>query len=395
MNSGELLEMRVAEQRAQLARVKASLDAVPGKVKPMLRYSLEGKLADCTAEFREVLRDKALDVAVGWRSYQHAASYADRLRTEVICYIAGVTLRQEGIDRGVGRTADLLLDELATSSGLANRLMTTLSFTTGEESLDRTINLVRLRFPGAGVWDLPVVAHEFGHYLLRESPAVRDDGKRPFASVVADLAAQDRVADDGYAQARVEELFADVCATYALGPAYPLTAIAFRFPHPALDTDSPTHPRWRYRIAAMIETLRWMTRDAGLHEVVIDRWVRPLGDALPEGDAGDDVLPTALSGLERQVCRMTHELARHAAGLRYRMDDTPDLVAAELSRGRAPADARLPAGCTIAHVLDGAWRWRLNHVDANSAADLDWVNETVVGLCDRIGAGREGAVDVT
>jgi len=402
MNSEQLLEMRVAEQRAQLARIKACLDTAPSELAPMLRSSLEKKLGDCFKEFGEVLHEARLEVDTAWPSYGHAVSYADRLRNEVFCYIAGAMLRRDGIDGGVGRVADLLLDELTARSGLANRLMTTLSFTTGEESLDRTINLVRLRFPGAGVWDLPVVAHEFGHYLLRECPAVRDDGERPFASLVSGLAGRNGIPDDEggipddeQAAARIEELFADVCATYALGPAYPLAAAAFRVPHLALDTDSPTHPRWRYRMAAMVETLRWMAEEAGLHGVVVDRWVRPLRDALPENDAGDGISPAAADRMERQVDRMTHELARHAAGLRYFMDDTPDRVAAELARGSAPVDTRLPAGCTVAHVLDGAWRWRLSHPDANSAADLDAVNATVVALCERIGTGKRGAGHVT
>ena len=298
MNSEQLLRMRVAEQRAQLIRIKACLDTAPSELAPMLRSSLETKLRDCSKEFDEVLHEARLEVITAWPSYENAVSYADRLRNEVFCYIAGAMLRRDGIDRGVGRVADLLLDELAARSGLANRLMTTLAFTTEGESLDRTINLVRLRFPGAGVWDLPVVAHEFGHYLLRECPAVRDDRERPFASPVSGLADRDgipddqgRIPDDEHAAARIEELFADVCATYALGPAYPLAAAAFRIPHLAFDTDSPMHPRWRYRIAAMVQTLRWMADEAGLRGVVVDRWVRPLRDALPESDTGDGVSP--------------------------------------------------------------------------------------------------------
>jgi hypothetical protein len=402
MNGEQLLGMRVAEQRAQLTRIKACLDTAPLELTPMLRSSLDKKLRDCLSEFDEVRREARLGVGTAWLSYGHAVSYADRLRNEVFCFVAGAMLRRDGIDEGVGRVAELLLDELAGRSGLANRLMTTLSFTTEEESLDRTINLVRLRFPGAGVWDLPVVAHEFGHYLLRECPAVRDDLERPFASLVAGPIDSGGLLDDKgvipdaeHAAARIEELFADVCATYALGPAYPLAAAAFRVPHLALDMDSPTHPRWRYRIAVMVGTLRWMAHETGSHGLVVDRWVRPLLAALPGSDAGESVSPVAANSTERLVDRMARELTRHAGGLRYGMDDTPDRVAAELARGSAVVNARLPAGCTIAHVLDGAWRWRLSHPDVNSTADLAAVNATVVGLCKRIGTRRRGGGDVT
>lgn len=387
MNGKQLLEMRVAEQRAQLAHVRAYLRTAPLKLAPAIQSVLEMKLRDCSREFDEVQYEAGLKADLAWQSYARAASYADRLRNEVFCYIAGAVLQRDGIDEGAVRVADLLLDELSTRSGLPSRLVTTLSFTTGEESLDRTINLVRLRFPGAGVWDLPVVAHEFGHYLLRECPSVRDDEERPFARLASAL--------DEQVAAQTEELFADICATYALGPAYPLAVAAFRVPHLALDSDSPTHPQWRYRMAAMVDTLRWLADESRLHGVVIDRWVRPLRDALLEGDPGDDPIPAATGDVERQVGRMTYELARHAAGLRYRMDDTPDKVAAELARGTGPVDARLPDGCTIAHVLDGAWRWRLSHPNLNSTADLRVVNATVAGLCERIGTERRQASDVT
>jgi hypothetical protein len=293
------------------------------------------------------------------------------VRTEVYSYVAGTLLRRDGLDQGTGKAADLLLDELAEHAGLANRLVTSLSFTAEEETLNRMTNLVRLRFPGAGVWDLPVVAHEFGHYVMRELPHVMDSDSRPIMELVSTLAANDSAQ-------HIEELFADVCATYALGPAYPLSCAGLRVPHGDLDAQCKTHPAWRYRISAMIETLRWIAEQAGTRGIAIDRWVQPVWDALSDGPA-----PAAGSadGLKYQVHRMTGELRRHAGGLQYDMGDNAYVVAAELTKHLD--EVRLPVGCTVAHVLDGVWRWRLDHPGKDSVTELAQVSAIVITLCER------------
>ena len=328
---------------------------------------------------------------MAWHDYELAARAADQLRTEVFCYVAGALLRRDGIDQGVGKIAGLLLSELAARAGLANRLVTTLSFTSDQESLDRMINLVRLRFPGAGVWDLPVIAHEFGHYLMRECPSVRNDGQRPFINLVRDLARADDGCVGADAEQHVEELFADVCASYALGPAYPLACAGLRVPYLELDAETPSHPAWRYRITAMIKTLRWLAAQPGAHGSVIDKRVQPLSDALSEGREAGIGTAADTNRLKYQVGRMTLELKRHAGGLRYEMGDAADLIAAELARPGGAA--RLPKDCTVVHVLDGAWRWRLDHPDKNSEKDLAAASATVVELCEQVRRGREGDSD--
>ena len=344
MNGRDLLVMRVAEQRAELARIRACLDAAPVALAPMLRASLESKFRECSARIADAVAEGDSDMPEdeAWTAYEDSVYVAEQLRTEVFCYVAGVLLRRDGVDQGVGKAAELLLDELAERAGLANRLITSLSFTAGEESLNQMINLVRLRFPGAGVWDLPVVAHEFGHYMMRELPAVLGTGSRPIieptdgaADVVGRpiIKAVDELAlSVGDSVQHVKELFADVCATYALGPAYPLSCAALRVRHCDLDRETMSHPAWRYRINAMIETLRWMANQAGRRGIVIDKWVQPLCDALSAGP-GFSGLTVSDERLKIQLRRMMCELLQHAPGLQYDMGDPADL--AERRRDRA------------------------------------------------------------
>jgi len=141
----------------------------------------------------------------------------------------------------------------------------------------------------------------------------------------------------------------------------------------------------------MIKTLRWLAAQPGAHGSVIDKRVQPLSDALSEGREAGIGTAVDTNRLKYQVGRMTLELKRHAGGLRYEMGDAADLIAAELARPGGAA--RLPKDCTVVHVLDGAWRWRLDHPDKNSEKDLAAASATVVELCEQVRRGREGDSD--
>jgi hypothetical protein len=390
--SRDLLTIRVAEEQSELARIRACLDTAPCVLAPMLRIGLEGKLEECSARLADALPNGyVMPADEAWTTYEAAARMAEQLRTEVFCYVAGALLRREGIDQGVGRTADLLLDELAEHARLENPLVTSLSFTNEPESLNPMINLVRLRFPGAGVWDLPLLAHEFGHHLMHGLSDDMDRDRRPIVGLVDKLGAM------GAESARhMEELFADVCATYALGPAYPLSCLVLRVPRSDLKVETESHPSWRYRVSAMIEALCFMTRQIGLpdYQIAADRWVRPQWDALSGGlplSGSQEPGVGAVGGepLGYWVHRMILELRSHANGLLYEeRGDQADRVAHLLADGAIGAS--LPANCRVVHVLNGAWRWRLGHIGLDDADELDRVGATAILYCERARRGRGG-----
>ena len=88
--------------------------------------------------------------------------------------------------------------------------------------------------------------------MMRELPARLGTGSRPIieptdgaADVVGRpiIKAVDELAlSVGDSVQHVKELFADVCATYALGPAYPLSCAALRVRHCDLDRETDVTP---------------------------------------------------------------------------------------------------------------------------------------------------------
>ena len=86
----------------------------------------------------------------------------DLVVREAFALAAGVLARSQGLDGGACAEADSLIAELA--AVVDNRLAR--PTVPGEaESVHRAADVIRRRLPDHGVWDLPVMAHEFGHVL--------------------------------------------------------------------------------------------------------------------------------------------------------------------------------------------------------------------------------------
>jgi hypothetical protein len=308
-----------------------------------------------------------------------AVKEAGEFEREILSYIAGNLLRASSLgvgDEGVGATADQLLAELAARTRIEIPPIIGLEFGLGSESLSPLIELIRIRFPGSGFWDLPVLAHEFGHYIMGKTPAVPTSGIWKLREVRDRLTRdqQDGLApwhrtsddhdDESLCRHRAEELVADVFATYALGPAYPQCSIALRVLPTELDRLDSKHPPWRHRVTAMIDTLRTMYRLSPSSDFldVVTPEVRELWESVASR-SGPALRSDQKETLQQWADEITHEL-QHVSGLMYVGADPFNLLAFRLANG-ADADEP-PSGSTVTDVLNAAWRWRL---DGNRRVD--------------------------
>jgi len=125
------------------------------------------------------------------------------------------------------------------------------------------VQIIRLRFPFCGIWDLPVAAHEFGHFVAGQLNLTRMGGAHY-------LAVQEY--KSGFMQQNseireewgfwLEEYFADVFATFALGPAYGFTCLLLRFdPASAYQQLDNNHPVYARRVHVILQTLLRMDRE--------------------------------------------------------------------------------------------------------------------------------------
>ena len=159
-----------------------------------------------------------------------------------------------------------------------------------------------MRFPLNGIWDIPIAAHEFGHFAAYRLNVPDEDGTPSpvFRDFVEGYLRQYEVSSEARSQvwrSYLNEYFADIFATYVLGPSYACTALLLRFePANAQRESSATHPSFAKRARAIIETLQRMDMErdsegkfSSIIDVINQRWFDILasvgiGSELPDND---------------------------------------------------------------------------------------------------------------
>ncbi|MCS7477441.1 hypothetical protein ACFFQW_22105 [Umezawaea endophytica] len=298
-----------------------------------------------------------------WSTWHASARDADPLVREVLALGMNRLLQDAKLDSGVFEVADFLLSRLTSTAGLPGVV---LGHTQELESIDEDRSTISLRFPGTRVWDLPFLAHEFGHHaaarLPHLDPALRDS--RPLQDVV-DSVAGTIGGDLDKARSHANELVADAVATTCLGPTYPIATLCLRTSDGGrASATTSTHPSWRDRVATMGAVLEALTAATGLHRYRDAHLttVRAVENSLFRTLCPP--APAAAEAAERTVV----SIVRHRPGLVYRDAD----AAIDVAHRLAQLDPEPPADASVLAVLDGVWRWRLAHIgeDESAVADL-------------------------
>ncbi|MEV4616164.1 hypothetical protein AB0K43_26750 [Kitasatospora sp. NPDC049258] len=184
-----------------------------------------------------------------WPRLHRLQAELDEVFEEALALVEGAAVRDAGLDDGYCRLADALLDEITRQAPVRWESFTVLGTA---ESYTRFSRVIRVRFPSKSFWELPVVAHEHGHFV---GPALTIVQGGRTVHPLEDLAARAQEGDSRH-WAWFHEIFADVYACYVLGPAYGLTCVFERFDPVAAQLDRPTHPAANTRVAVIDATLK-------------------------------------------------------------------------------------------------------------------------------------------
>lgn len=267
----------------------------------------------------------------------------------------GALARRHGLDGGACEEADSLIAELA---ALLDHRLARPTVPGDREFLHRAADVIRRRLPDLGVWDLVVMAHEFGHVAaahLKLYDPVHDQVLQLGDAVLGGWAC--------YSGRQGEELFCDILATYALGPSYACTMLLHRLDPVAAAAADPrgTHPPDAARAAVVLEVLHELTRG----EPSISR-CRTMYSFLNRAWAGlqQSAPSTAhLTEPEQAAVKAQTRIALQflddrLARLKYKWPNTEVRELADaLERDRTPSTE---FGYRIRDVLNAAWMLRLN-----------------------------------
>jgi hypothetical protein len=325
---------------------------------------------ECDALEARVATGQSLDVC--WRNLGWLQHESLKVVDELLAFIQGALARKVGLDEEICSLTDSLLDDLAHYSEVPWGRFTLLA--SSEFYLDRA-EIIRIRYPDVNLWSMPLVAHEFGHYVGTQLRLRRNDEDTfPFRErlKIADENPQSSRHTQGWYH--LQEHFADAFATWTLGPAYAAALIMLRMnPSEALK-DTLTHPSAAQRVHSVLWTLDEMDK---LQTTPRQRPFQDVTELLREGWRGslrEAGMPEMLADAEASLVNQ-----RMSELLDMLVGTTPPqlmLGSADWFRGAAVAaqivndsnDAALPNGVTRREVLNGAWLARLDARDQSQFA---------------------------
>jgi hypothetical protein len=344
-----LLSARRADLSAQIARIQDAVSRL-GDIDDVLHARVADRLAELIDQCRTALK-RAENADDPWERLRGAYRDIGSVSSETLAFTQGALLRKSGVDAGFCALADKLLDHFNDAEKKLNwRGFTILADTAYFREIG---DVVRLRFPEVSIWDLPVAAHEFGHYanpLIRVPTRNRSFTKSEYP---VNEYLKDRETDEERPWFHAHELMADIFAVYALGAAYAYCVLFLRPDPGTIRADTRTHPSWSERFYLILETLGRIALHNGVTSQIVDdvkgRWERIV--AASPGNRQPDV------GRLTELMDFFYPLLdANLHGVRYTTFGRALQLAPALGHGDP-----LPAA-TIPDILNAAWLARLDNL---------------------------------
>lgn len=285
-----------------------------------------------------------------WQEMRDLRGTVASLVVECLSFIQGALAREHGVAARVTALADGLVEDLVTRLPIDWKRFTLIA---EREYVGGPAEIIRIRFPETTVWSLPLLAHELGHFVGPRLGHDDANGRRvlPFGEMLAAAARS-----GPGAQGRLDELFADVFASWTAGPAFAMACLFLRF-DPARGPDIPMarHPADVERMRVILRTLR-TTPSASPRELVDEleeRW----GAAVSASGNARAVSAEAGHALDRRTDELTDLLAQELPrAARYAGWARAETLAEGFDAGHVPKG--LPSGSGPWDVVNAAWLHR-------------------------------------
>ena len=349
----------LSEQLYNLGRVRLSVQG------ENVRFSAWEKINDLHAQARPIQRE-GMEFLGGLLVYLAELDHEPAI----------ITKTQEG--PSICDLADGLLHSYARRTGVNWSARTVLG---RNPFLETSTEVIRVRFPDWSLWNLPLMAHEFGHVTALATPAFH----RYKAAEAESLKGEAR-----QRESHLDEYFADIFAVYTFGPAFACDAILAQFNPAQAFMPRGVHPSHDERARTILATLERIneatqrgTWDDGIYGTVISQirnaWEEAVKACLKPGESAPAAVASgATDRWARGLYRLIDTYYRFGAAY------TPNRwkFAEELSdnlRGSALAPSAMTLAAlaqrneletyTLADVLNGLWLARLDCLDNPSMVD--------------------------
>lgn len=346
----------VLERRVQIGGGKVERTLRDRLVDQATRKILEVERIEESIRSLEGNGSRALQAA--WADYrQKLQNHSEPLFGEYVDVLRGLALRETGLDEGICRIADMLLDQF----GHVGRVhWESLTIPARRAAMEMTVaQLIRLGFPEWTLWALPLAAYEFGHVVVSEHPELSSYRQ-----------SRTQTKEEGR---HLENCLADAYATYSMGPAYACAALLLRFdPSEASDVERAEV------ILGMLERAETEAQRASYREIldILRReWSAALGQAPAEPVSDsirqrlNDWIDFFVNFFQKNAYRATYRDETWALALTW----ATELDAAD------PEIGDIPQVADLRDVLNAAWLCRVRH-----PGEADRILKNAKGLWARL-----------
>jgi hypothetical protein len=372
-NDRRILAARVEALRQDLSLASRALSS--DKILEPLRQSVEilfgGLIERKRADLDELARDVAANTSPDrgalsehWRRLDTHAGECDRILKEYRAFLEGALVRSAGLDNGICDLADAFLRQLARITAVD---WTRFTIVADDDFFAPMTDIIRLRYPHFSIWNLPVLAHEFGHFVtpqlkdrLRGTEPLetfRDDVRREISQQLPPGANRDLI---DQAVMHLDEFIADAFAVHTAGPAFVAACVHLRFEPIGANADSTQHPSDSRRVYLQLALLDAMGADyAKVRKKLASMWADNLEGAGVSPMSGSDPW---LDKIADRLSKLFQTLVPKA-----RLDTSDWRRAVALGQRLLASNYKDDAeSLTTRDILNGAWLCRLDHAEAEA-----------------------------
>ena len=363
MDPRSILREQIEELQGRVNRVNQAICAPevgrPGiepRVLDRVRLRFRQRLLDQDNSLdiaRHMVLDPECHLADCQVVFRRACQGCELLFAEALAVLEGALARSARLDDGFCDAADRLIAEI---SKQAQRDWNRFTILYEGELFSNLAEMIRIRFPSAGVWDLPIAAHECGHFISTQT--WERDRAGDFRHAFQEFLDANKAEPESPPSYHLHEYFADVFAAFAVGPAYALTALLLRFDASRPYEETDTHPNPAKRAYLILRTLKWMDRKSlfphfeGIIDMLSKRWP-------PDQETrahGDHFLDHWLGPM----------IERNFPLARYETWTKAQVLAQKLGRGR---DTKTESEYSLRDVLNAAWLARIRTPGSRAAIE--------------------------
>jgi len=308
------------------------------------------------------------ELAAERKNYRRINKACNDLFGECLAISIGKAIRDLALDADAFEIVERLLGQLGEALQVPWPHVATLA---DAEFFSTASQVIRIRFPAFTVWDFPVAAHEFGHFVGPRLQSLNGE---------ATAYQSFRMVKDIGPLEHLEEYFADMIAVFALGPAYVHSCLLHRF-DPAGE-DGTAHPSDGKRAHWILSALDYIAlrcerpqRDM-LQEAIENRkedWLRAVA-----ANGGSPLNAEVEKNLRRRARGLCSALCEAFPGAALRNMQPTLQIVAEFGRDR-PLDPKPE----IREILNAAWIVRLQGERNNKAVGSGANGGPTAGEIDR------------